>query len=712
LLQLVDKLIIVSLPEGKLSDSRDYITDKDVENKMGVPPHQVVDYKALVGDTSDNIPGVSGVGQKTAETLLEKYQTLDGVYEHLDELTASQKKKLESDKDKAYLSQKLAQIVTDLKIPVELEKARPPHCDPGAVQNLFRELEFRTLMPRLSKVMELLGMVSSGNSGEQLSLFGSQVETAPLETGLDIQTVIVDTPEGLGKLVKTLSAAKMIAFDTETTSTDQMQAELVGISVAVKPGEGFYIPVGHSKGKQLPLEEVISALRPVMTNPDIPKAGHNLKYDYVMLRRNGLDIFPLGFDTMLAEWLRDPSSRNLGLKNLAWVRLDVNMTPIDELIGKGKKQITMAEVAIEQAAPYAAADAEVTLRLVPLLKRDLQDSQADDLFNQIEMPLVKVLALMEMAGIGLDIKFLAEMSGELDERLAEIQDQVYKKVGEPFNLNSTQQLSDALFKRLNLNPPDGTRKTASGHYSTAADVLELLQDQSPVVEWVLEHRELSKLKSTYVDALPLQVNPQSGRVHTSYQQTGSVTGRIASSDPNLQNIPIRTEIGRKVRHAFVAQPGNLLLAVDYSQVELRVVAHMAQDKAMIQAFREDQDIHAATAAAVMGVPLDQVSKDQRRHAKAINFGLIYGMSAFGLTRSTELTLAEAEDFVEAYFQQFPGVKIFLDNLRQQALEQEYVETLLGRRRYFPGLGSQRNQQIKNRQLREAINAPVQGTAAD
>ncbi|HKJ27960.1 MAG TPA: DNA polymerase I, partial [Anaerolineales bacterium] len=416
--------------------------------------------------------------------------------------------------------------------------------------------------------------------------------------------------------------------------------------------------------------------------------------------------------TMIAEWLRDPASRNLGLKKLAWVRLGTNMMEIKELIGTGKSQITMAEVSIEQAAPYAALDAEVVLRLITELEKDLADVAAEELFQQMELPLIPVLSEMEMAGVGLDSDFLKTMSVELKTRMNELRAEVYQEVGEEFNLNSTQQLSDALFNRLGLTPPEGTKKTASGHYSTAASVLDAMRKSSPVVESVLEHRELAKLQSTYVEALQAQVNPQTGRVHTSYVQTGSVTGRLASTDPNLQNIPIRTELGRKVRQAFVAAPDSVLLGVDYSQVELRVVAHMADDKAMIEAFRADQDIHATTAAAIYGVPLAQVEKNMRRHAKAINFGLIYGMSPFGLTRSTDLTLAEAEDFVEAYFKGFPGVKTFLDGLRQQVMEDEYVETLLGRRRYFPGLSSQRNQNIRNRQLREAINAPIQGTAAD
>ena len=349
---------------------------------------------------------------------------------------------------------------------------------------------------------------------------------------------------------------------------------------------------------------------------------------------------------------------------------------------------------------------------MPELTGELEERQASALLSDLEMPLVAVLADMEMAGVALDIPFLQDMSRELDSRLNEIEKQVHTQVGEPFNLNSTQQLSEALFNRLGIAPPPGAKRTKAGFYSTAAGVLETLSGEHIVVDWVLEHRALSKLKSTYLDALPQQVNPRTGRVHTSFNQTGSVTGRIASSDPNLQNIPIRTELGRRVRNAFVAAPGQQLLSVDYSQVELRIVAHMADDKAMLDAFRAGQDIHATTAAAVYGIPLDAVTSQQRRHAKSINFGLIYGMSAFGLTRTTDLTLAEAENFMEAYFEKFPGVKRYLDGIRRLAAEQGYVETLLGRRRYFPGLKNQSNYNLRNREEREAINAPIQGTAAD
>jgi DNA polymerase-1 len=416
---------------------------------------------------------------------------------------------------------------------------------------------------------------------------------------------------------------------------------------------------------------------------------------------------------MLAEFVLDPGSRNLGLKTMSEVRLGESMTHIEDLIGKGKTQRTMDEVDIANAAPYAAADAETTLRLQPVLEKELKAlPKLWDLFVNIEMPLIAVLAEMEMAGIALDKDFFAVFSVELTERITALEKQIYQAVGKNFNINSTQQLSSVLFETLGLTPPDRGKKTASGHYSTAAGVLDEMAGQHPVLDMILEYREYAKLKSTYVDALPVQIHPEDGRVHTSFSQTGAVTGRLSSSDPNLQNIPTRTDLGRRVRRGFVADPGNILVSLDYSQIELRIVAHMADDQAMLNAFRAGQDIHATTAAAIYGIALAAVTKEQRRHAKAINFGLIYGMSAFGLTRSTELTLSESQDFVEAYFKQFPGVKQYLDGIRRSAHETGYVETLLGRRRYFPALKGTLNQALRNREEREAINAPIQGTAAD
>lgn len=713
LLQLVDDRVSVSLPGKSLADSKDYLAN-DVHEYLGVWPDQVVDLKALVGDKSDNIPGVPGIGEKTAISLLAEYGTLADVYAHLKDIQAGVRKKLESGQDSAELSQNLARIVTDLEVSLDLEKARATHFDSKEVEALFRELEFRSLVGRLEALVGAYGQASPAPT-QQLSLFSEPAETR--KTHLEektFQAKLIDTPESFQELVQRLGAARQISFDTETTSTDQMRAELVGISLAIEEGSGYYIPVGHrlGEGAQLPLRNVIEGLRGPLTDPQIPKVGHNLKYDFVVLARYGLRPSPLAFDTMIAEWLVNPTSRNLGLKNLAWVRLDSKMTEIEELIGKGKSQRSMAEVPIESAAAYAADDAEVPLRLIPQIKDELEKSNALKLFDEIEMPLVSILADMEIAGIALDQEFLKAMSGDLRTRLEAIEARIYEAVGTKFNLNSPQQLSDALFNQLGLEPPDRTQRTSTGFYSTSAETLEAMKGVHPVVDWVLEYRELSKLKSTYVDALPLQVNPQTHRVHTSYNQTGSVTGRIASSEPNLQNIPIRTELGRQVRKAFEAAPGQQLLSVDYSQIELRIVAHMSGDEAMIAAFQAGQDIHATTAAAIYGIPLEQVTSAQRNRAKGVNFGLIYGMSPFGLTRYADLTLAEAENFVKAYFEQFPGMKRYLDGMRRQAADQGFVETLLGRRRYFPGLKTQSNPIVRNREEREAINAPVQGTAAD
>ncbi len=709
LLQLVDERVLVNLAGSKLSEAKDY-GPRDVEAALGVRPEQVVDYKGLVGDKSDNIPGVPGVGEKTAVNLLEKYANLEEIYAHLDELPPRVKNLLEKGRESAFLSRELATIRTDVQLALDIEKARTSAINLAAVEQIFQRLEFRSLMPRLKK---LEGQVIFPEKEQQLSLFGTPVTVVGEPPAPASEAAVIDTEEKLTALLRVLESADAVSLDTETTSTDPMRADLVGISLAVKAGEGYYIPVGHATGEaQLPLEQVISALRPALTSPQIIKVGHNLKYDALVLARSGLDVQPLAFDTMIAEWLISPDSYNLGLKEMAANRLGLAMTHIEELIGKGKNQIGMDRVPVAKVAPYAAADAEVCLRLMPILAAKMDESNATKLFNEIEMPLVPVLMQMERNGILLDVPYLQKLSVELAGRLAEIEKSIWETVGYPFNINSTQQLSKALFESLKLAPPDRRWKTASGHYSTSAEVLLDMRSQHPVIEQILEHRELSKLRSTYLEALPLQVNPQTGRVHTSFNQTGSVTGRLASSDPNLQNIPTRTETGRQVRNAFIAGPGMKLLSVDYSQIELRIVAHMAQDASMLSAFQAGQDIHAATAAAIYSVPIEQVSKEQRRHAKAINFGLIYGMSAFGLSRSTGLTLAEAENFVKAYFQMFPGVKSYLDGIRRLAARQGYVETLLGRRRYFPNLKNPTNPGMRAREEREAINAPIQGSAAD
>jgi len=719
LLQLVNERTAVYLA----GDDQTYITDADVVKKLGVRPNQVVDYKAIVGDTSDNIPGVRGVGEKTAVTLLDKFGTLDAIYANLDQVENRWKGKFEASKETAYMSRDLARIETGLKIKFDFEHAKVEPFDGAKLEAFFKEMEFKTLVAKVPAI-------SSGTASEsaetktpsvragktkagQMTMFANEPQPVAVEIKpSNIEVVIVDSDEKLENLAKELGKAKIISFDTETTGTEEMTAELVGISLSIKEGQGFYIPVGHVAGNNLSIKQVIDALTPAMTNPKIGKVAHNAKYDYIVLARYGLAVSPLTFDTMLAEFIVDPSSRNLGLKNLSEYRLGEEMTHIEELIGKGKKQISMAEVAITSVANYAAADAETTLRLMAIEEKELDKVSGRKILDEIDMPLTAVLAEMEMTGALIDVEFFGEMSKELASRLAEIEKEIYGHVGKTFNINSPQQLSDVLFNHLRLEPPDKGRKTATGFYSTSADVLDSMRGQHPVLDFILEHRELSKLKSTYVDALPAAVDANTGRVHTSYSQIGAVTGRLSSNNPNLQNIPIRTETGRKVRNGFIADTGNLLLSVDYSQIELRIVAHMAQDEAMLAAFRAGEDIHATTAAAVYDMPLENVTKDMRRHAKAINFGLIYGMSAFGLMHSTGLTLAESEDFVKAYFKKFPGIKKYLDGIRRDAAEIGYVETLLGRRRYFPALQTKTNVQLKNREEREAINAPIQGTAAD
>ncbi len=702
LLQLASENVIIRLAGQKLAEAIDY-GPKQVKQKYQLDPAQLIDLKALVGDTSDNIPGVKGIGEKTAVSLLHDYGDLKGVYRNLAEIPERFRSKLEAGREDAQLSRKLGEIVTNVPIEFDLEACRARQYDRDRIVPLFRELEFRSLLDRVTK-----------QAGESAELYASEAKSGPETT-----VHVVDTSEALESLAARLAKAKSIAFDVETTAPDEMRSELVGISLAVKPGEGYYVPVGHlpdlSGARQLDLSTVIQALRGPLTDARIEKVGHNLKFDFTVLARYGLEAGPLSFDTMLAEWLINPSSHSLGLKNLAWVRLGIEMTEISELIGTGSKQRTMAQVSIERVAPYAAADAEVCLRLRKVLEKELAQRGQASLFYDLEMPLVRVLADMEIAGVALDTKFLAKLSKELAARVETLETKLFKLVGHPFNVNSTQQLSQVLFDELGLKPADGARRTAAGQYSTAADVLESLREEHKVVALILEHRELSKLKSTYADALPAQLNPKTKRVHTSYSQAGAVTGRLASANPNLQNIPIRTELGRKIRRAFIAEPGNTLLAVDYSQIELRVVAHIAVDKTMIKAFHEDQDIHAATAAAVFGTTVKKVTPEQRRSAKAVNFGLIYGMSPFGLTRATDLTLAEAEEFVKVYFEQFPGVRAYLDQAREQAAERGYVETLLGRRRYFPQLakgGQPSPTQLRARAEREAVNSPIQGSAAD
>ncbi len=711
-LQLVDERVTVLTSGRRFSDTKRYTPEK-VREKYELDPDQLIDLKALMGDSSDNIPGVKGVGEVGATRMLKKYGTLDEVLAHVVDLSTRYRNAFEGQRDQALLSRKLGCIVRDAPVELDLEAAKGwKDWEREALIDLMQELEFRSLMKRISQ----LPADSVPSAPGQLSLFGEETVDASAETSSDGSAYYLVTDEAaLQTLVERLrEEAEALAFDTETTSTDAMRAELVGISLTHTPGEAWYIPVRAPDGARLlELERVRSYLGPIFSDPELPKYGHNLKYDLEILRRAGFTVRNATFDTMIAEWLVNPASPNLGLKNLAWARLGMQMTPIKELIGSGRNQKTMDQVPLTAVAPYACADADLSLQLVPKLRADLEQHRQMKLFQDLEMPLVAVLTDMEMKGVKVDTAWLQTLSDELEQRLARQEAEIYELAGTEFNVNSPQQLSEVLFDRLQL-PTQGLRKTKSGYYSTRAAVLDRLHDSHPIIEHILAYRSLAKLKSTYVDTLAELVNPETGRVHTSFNQVATVTGRLSSSDPNLQNIPIRTEEGRRVRRAFVAEEGCLLLGADYSQVELRVMAHVSEDPALIDAFQRGEDVHATTAAAVFGVPQEQVDYDMRRIAKAVNFGLIYGQSAYGLSRQIGVSVGEAETFINRYFERFPRVKAYMERVQEQAVKQGYVETLLHRRRYFPELSSQSRASYNRRQasLRMAINTPIQGTAAD
>ncbi len=714
LLQLLNPHVTVQLPVRSAPD--EHYDVARFREKWGLEPEQLVDYKALVGDTSDNIPGVKGIGEGTAKPLLQQFGTLDKIYAHIGEIKGATQKKLIDGREYAYMSRQLAAILHDVPITLDLPACLAHDYEAAVVLDLFNELEFRTFSTRLLKL----------TTPQQANLFGEEsfsdendsdddsedFAPRPKAEGL-VNTIIVRDEAALQALVQTLNAASAIVFDVETTSVDQMAGDLVGIALAVDGDTGYYIPVAHKNSKQLPMQKVIEALIPPMTNPNIPKYAHNASYDMVVLQRFGITVFPVTFDTMVAEWLVDPISKFLGLKNFAMQYLKIHMTPISELLGTGKNQKTMDDVAVDLAAPYAAADAAVTYRAVEVVRPKIEKDGLNDLFMTLEIPLIAVIVAIEQVGVVLDIPYLAQMSDSLAERLAALEEVIYGLTGDygKFNINSPKQLNDVLFNKLAL-PVKGLKKTTHG-YSTDVVTLELLRGEHEIVRQILEYRELTKLKGTYVDALPALVNPVTGRVHTSYNQTGTSTGRLSSNSPNLQNIPIRTDLGREVRRAFIAPAGKKLLSVDYSQIELRVLAHISQDETLLAAFAQGQDIHAATAAAVYNVPLESVTYDQRSFAKRVNFGLIYGMGAHRLARDSDLTFAEAEAFIKTYFQRLPNVQHYIEETKEKAFQPEGLTTLFGRRRKFGALLNPRSShQDREAELRTAINMPIQGTAAD
>ena len=673
----------------------------------GLGPEAVAEIKALEGDSSDNIPGVPRVGRKRAIGLLQEYGSIDGIYEHLDEVKPpSVKKSLSENHDVAVRALFLTTIKSDADVDLDLDLARFGDYDRKDVVDLLTSLEFYSMVPRIPS--------ADGENTEGQGMFDLAPDSSPVDY------TIVDTADKLDELLKAIDNPTGFSFDTETTSQDPMVARLVGLSFSTEPRSGWYVPVGHTEGMQLSIDQVLGKLKSVLSNPDVPKTAHNANYDMMVLENHDIKVEGLAFDTMLAAHAAGHSS--VGLKNLALDMLGEEMTPITDLIGRGRNQKTMDQVDIASAADYATADADFTERLRRKLEPEVEEKDIGDLLQRYELPLIPVLVRMQRDGVAVDVDLLNKMSAELKTDLADIRQTMYETVGHEFNLNSSQQLGGVLFDELRLPQ---TRKTKTG-FSTDASSLEGLKAQLDtgtldsvdpsayaVLDNILHFRQLSKIKSTYVDALPGLVNPDTGRIHTKYNQTGSATGRVSSNDPNVQNIPVRTELGRRVRQAFVAQdaPEWTLLAADYSQIELRVLAHFSRDPSLLEAFHRGEDIHSATSSLVYDVPVDEVTGEMRRIAKILNFGVLYGLTAFGIARQTDLSPHQGQEFIDVYFERYPGIRGYVDETIEICKAFGYVETMLGRRRYLPNIDV-RNFQVRQAAQRAAINMPIQGTAAD
>lgn len=668
-----------------------------VEEKFGIPPNLIIDFLALMGDKVDNIPGVAGVGQKTALALLQGLGSLDEIYANLDKVAGLEFRgaknmaaKLESEREQAQMSYTLATIKTDVALalqPLQLRNAEP---DQQVLLDWFTRLEFRSWVE------------------EQLERTEEEVE---LESSAGNYDIVTDQAV-LDIWLKRLCDAPLFAFDTETTSLDYMEAKIVGVSFSVEVGEAAYVPLAHDylgAPAQLDREKVLAQLKPLLEDPNRAKVGQNLKYDASVLANHGIVLKGIAFDTMLESYVLDSTATRHDMDSLALKYLGLKTIHFEDVAGKGAKQLSFNQVDLEQAGPYAAEDADITLRLHQTLWPPLQEEAGlSKVFTDIEMPLVPVLSRIERQGALLSRELLVKQSVELGERLLELERNAYDLAGEEFNLGSPKQLGEILFNKLELPV---IKKTPKGAPSTAEEVLVELALDYPLPKLLLEYRTLSKLKSTYTDKLPGMINPSTGRVHTSYHQGVTATGRLSSSNPNLQNIPIRTEEGRRIRQAFIAPSGYKILAADYSQIELRIMAHLSGDQSLLTAFNEGQDVHRATASEVFDVPLESVSGDQRRKAKAINFGLIYGMSAFGLAKQLHLGRHEAQDYIDRYFERYPGVQAYMDDTRALAKERGYVETLFGRRLYLPEINARNKMRVQAAE-RTAINAPMQGTAAD
>lgn len=670
-----------------------------VTDKFGVPPTLIIDYLALLGDKSDNIPGVPGVGEKTAVALLQGIGSLEKIYEDLEPIrelgfrgAKKMPEKLAEFRKQAELSHDLATIRTNIDLPLSHDQLSHKPQDAEALLTLFREMEFKTWL-------------------EEVEQGGDEAPEQAVEA-IEAHYEILFSKEQLDTWIDKLKTARLFAFDTETTSLDYMQAELVGVSFAVEAGSAAYVPFGHDylgAPAQLSRQLVLDKLKPLLEDPELKKIGQNLKYDMSVLARHDIDLQGVAYDTMLESYVVNSTAGRHDMDSLAERLLSHRCISFEEIAGKGSGQLTFNQIDIETAGPYAAEDADITLRLHQALMPELEgQSGLQSIFTEIEMPLLPVLSRIERTGALIDGALLRQQSQQLGQRIAEIQQEAFELAGEEFNLSSPKQLGTILFDKLQLPV---LKKTAKGAPSTKEEVLQELALDYPLPKLLMEHRSLSKLKSTYTDKLPEMVNSVTGRVHTSYHQAVTATGRLSSSDPNLQNIPVRTEEGRRIRHAFVASKGCKLVAADYSQIELRIMAHLSEDQGLLKAFAEGLDVHRATAAEVFDTALDRVTPEQRRSAKAINFGLIYGMSAFGLGRQLNIGRNQAQQYIDLYFERYPGVQRYMEETRAAAKEKGYVETLFGRRLYVPMINA-RNGAHRQAAERTAINAPMQGTAAD
>ena len=670
----------------------DSVLDRDaVKAKFDVFPEQIIDYLALVGDTSDNIPGVPKVGPKTAAKWLNEYGTADELIAQAEDIKGKVGESLRGNIDKLELSRDLATIRQDVELPLTIDDLAPREADTGKLRELYGRFELRTLLRQLDESA------------------GEPVPTVEGAKG-DYETVL--DWKAFDAWLDAITKADLVAFDTETTSLDYMMAEVVGVSMAVEPGRAAYVPLAHDypgAPEQLPRDEALAKLKPFLESAERRKVGHHLKYDAHVLARHGISLDGMAYDSMLESYVLNSVATRHDMDSTARLYLGRETIHYEDVAGKGAKQLTFNQVDLETAAPYAAEDADITLQLHQALWDKLNEIESlRDVYVNIEQPLVPVLFGMEEAGVLVDRKMLARQSDELAAKMAELEQQAHDLAGGPFNLGSPKQLQEILFEKLELPV---IRKTPKGQPSTAEDVLVELADDYELPRVIIDYRSVSKLKSTYTDKLPLQIAAATGRIHTSYHQAVAATGRLSSTDPNLQNIPIRTPEGRRIRQAFVAPKGHVLLAADYSQIELRIMAHLSGDKGLLKAFGDDMDIHSATAAEVFELELDDVTADHRRSAKAINFGLMYGMSAFGLGKQLGISRGQAQEYVDLYFDRYPGVKAYMDGIREKASKDGFVETVFGRRLYLPEINA-RNVQRRQYAERSAINAPMQGTAAD